>query len=398
MSKSYNKGEWSELYAFARLLKEGKMYAADENVNMIEDIYFPILKILRTESSEDRFAYEPGQVIKIFKNDELIDEIDVETIEENAKLLFEKIFEGGETSGSFEINEMEDFLKTMHITKIKAASSEKVDMTLQIHDINTGFSPIVGFSVKSDVGSPPTLLNAGKNTRISYEIIGVTDNDMHAINAIDRSVSREYMKERMAELLKRSDKIVFSKVKDQVFEDNLIMIDSMLPVIFGEMVLLHYNIISTGTYECELLIDLLSDFNPLGYRQRNVYRYKFKKMLAAAALGMTAGKEWDGYETATGGYIIIKRDGNVLCYHLYNRDYFEEYLMRNTQFDRPSASRHDYGYVYREGDQYYIDLNVQIRFKSIKSANEIDSFKRDEKAAKVREYVKIIYDENEIEL
>ena len=47
MSRKYNKGEWSELYAFSRLLKEVKMYAADENVNMIEDEYFPILKILR---------------------------------------------------------------------------------------------------------------------------------------------------------------------------------------------------------------------------------------------------------------------------------------------------------------------------------------------------------------
>lgn len=27
-------------------------------------------------------------------------------------------------------------------------------------------------------------------------------------------------------------------------------------------------------------------------------------------------------------------------------NYFEEYLLNNTSFDRPSASRYDYGYVY----------------------------------------------------
>lgn len=396
MGRNYNKGEWSELYAFAKLLKEGKMYAADENVNMIEDVYFPILKILREESAAEEFAYEPGQVIKIFRNDELIDEVSAETVAENAQLLFDKIFEGGATSGAFEINEIDDFLDNMHVTKIKASSSEKVDMTLQIHDINTGFNPIVGFSVKSDVGSPPTLLNAGKNTRISYEVKGITDDDMREINGIDSSVSREYMKERMSELCRRADVIVFDKVKEQVFEDNLILIDSLLPSILGEMVLLHYKIIANGTYDCELLIDLLSEFNPLGYRQSNVYRYKFKKMLTAAALGMTAGKEWDGYEAATGGYIIIKKDGDVLCYHLYNRDYFEEYLMRNTQFDRPSASRHDYGYVYKVGEKYYIDLNIQVRFKSIKSANEIYSDKWNEKADKVREHARLIYNGEEI--
>lgn len=397
MGKKYNKGEWSELYAFAKLLKEGKMYAADENVNMIEDVYFPILKILRAESDTDEFEYEPGQVIKIFKNNELIDEVDVETVKDNAQMLFDRIFEGGDTSGAFEISEMDDFLDTMHMTKIKAPSSEKVDMTLQIHDINTGFSPVVGFSVKSDVGSAPTLLNAGKNTRIRYEVKGINDDDVQVINAIDSSVSREYMKERMTELSRRSDDIVFSNVKEQIFEDNLILIDSLLPSILGEMVLLHYKIIANGTYDCEMLINMLSEFNPLNYRQRNVYRYKFKKMLTAAALGMTAGKEWDGYEAATGGYIIIKKDGDVLCYHLYNRDYFEEYLMRNTQFDRPSASRHDYGYVYKEGDSYYIDLNIQVRFKSIKSANEMYSFKWNEKANKVREYARLVYNGVEIE-
>lgn len=374
------------------------MYAADENVNMIEDVYFPILKILREESATEEFAYEPGQIIKIFKNGEQIDEIDAETVEANAQLLFDKIFEGGETSGAFEINEIDDFLNSMHMTKIKAPSREKVDMTLQIHDINTGFSPVVGFSVKSDVGSPPTLLNAGKNTRITYEVKGITDADMNEINEIDSSVTKEYIKARMTELCKKADGIIFTKVKDQVFEDNLILIDSLLPSIFGEMVLLHYKIIANGTYDCELLIGMLSDFNPLNYRQKNVYRYKFKKMLTAAALGMTAGKEWDGYEAATGGYIIIKRDGDVLCYHLYNRDYFEEYLMRNTQFDRPSASRHDYGYVYKEGEKYYIDLNIQVRFKSIKSANEIYSFKWEEKANEIREYARLVYGGEEIDM
>ena len=85
---------------------------------------------------------------------------------------------------------------------------------------------------------------------------------------------------------------------------------------------------------------------------------------------MTPGREWDGLDNASGGYIIIKRDGDVVCYHLYNRNFFEEYLLKNTQFDRPSATRHDYGYVYKLDDKYFIDFNVQIRFKSISSAGK----------------------------
>ena len=72
--------------------------------------------------------------------------------------------------------------------------------------------------------------------------------------------------------------------------------------------------------------------------------------------------------------------------------------MRNTQFDRPSASRHDYGYVYKDGEKYYIDLNIQVRFKSIKSASEMYSDKWNEKADRVREHARIVYNGEETEL
>ena len=36
---SGNKGEWSELYVFFRLLSDAKLYAADENVNKINDVF-----------------------------------------------------------------------------------------------------------------------------------------------------------------------------------------------------------------------------------------------------------------------------------------------------------------------------------------------------------------------
>lgn len=133
------------------------------------------------------------------------------------------------------------------------------------------------------------------------------------------------------------------------------------------MVLKHYKEIHLGISDCKAFVDELVVSNPMNYRKASIYEYKFKKMLCATALGMTPGAEWDGRDKATGGYIIIKRDGDVLCYHIYNRDYFEEYLLKNTKFDRPSASRYEFGYIYRgEDDNFYVDLNVQIRFKPIK--------------------------------
>ena len=47
-----NKGEWSEVYTFLKLLADGRLYAADSNLNQIPSIYYPILKILREEPAE----------------------------------------------------------------------------------------------------------------------------------------------------------------------------------------------------------------------------------------------------------------------------------------------------------------------------------------------------------
>ena len=63
------------------------------------------------------------------------------------------------------------------------------------------------------------------------------------------------------------------------------------------------------------------------------------------------------------GYIIVKADGEVLAYHIYNRNFFEQYLLDNTICERASTGRHEYMSLYEEGGQMYIKLNLQVRFK-----------------------------------
>ena len=46
---SGNKGEWSEIYTFLRLLEIKKLFAADSHLNKIDDTFYKIINIIRTE-------------------------------------------------------------------------------------------------------------------------------------------------------------------------------------------------------------------------------------------------------------------------------------------------------------------------------------------------------------
>lgn len=48
---------------------------------------------------------------------------------------------------------------------------------------------------------------------------------------------------------------------------------------------------------------------------------------------------------------------------IYNRDYFEKYLLDNTKLERGSTSRHGFASLYKEDAKMYMNLNLQVRFK-----------------------------------
>lgn len=45
MGLTGNKGEWSEIYVLLRLLADGRIYAADENLQRLENVYFQFLRL-----------------------------------------------------------------------------------------------------------------------------------------------------------------------------------------------------------------------------------------------------------------------------------------------------------------------------------------------------------------
>lgn len=353
-----NKGEWSELYAFCYLLQSGVLKAADKDLNPLEDFYFPVLKIIREEEKHKPLEYHTGDKIRVYDKDTLIGEFSKESFESVVSILFNKIPEG---KSAFEIEETAAFFEEIQVKKVKADSAHKQDIEIQIHDINTGISPVCGFSIKSYLGARPTLINAGRNTNFVFTIENCNDELMERVNEIS---SGQKIRDRMAMLLASGCQFVpESQMISPQFEENLEFVDSLMPRLLSYAVLRAYIMGSEKkTKRVKEVIAELKENNPLNYTNTKMYEYKFKKLLCACALGMTPERHWEGAEDANGGYIVVKKDGSVVCYHLYNRMDFEQYLLDYTCFDSPSTSRYEYMLVYKEGESYKIRLNLQIRF------------------------------------
>lgn len=357
---SGNKGEWSEIYVFFKLLAEGELYAADADLNRIKTIYYPIIKIIRDEISGN-WEYYRNSSIRIVNaiTGELLKEISVENFKKNSDLLLNEIKKA--ESRSFSVPEIYRFMKDIKCEALKVNPQGKRDITVMVHDLKTGFKPILGFSIKSQLGGASTLFNASKSTNFTYEIRGLepTEDVINNINSID---SRSKIKDKIIKIRNLGGSLNFSKIDNEIFELNLKLIDSVLPKIVAEVLLLYFQGKATLLND---LLQILVKENPCKFNMEHshpFYDFKIKNLLTDIALGMTPTAIWNGHYDATGGIIMVREDGEVLCYHIYNRNEFQEYLLKNTKLDTPSSSRHDYGAAYIENEKIFFKLNLQIRF------------------------------------
>lgn len=353
-----NKGEWSEIYALFKLLGDKQLYLGDKDIEKLESIVYPIIKILRSENDSD-FEYSiQDELILISGNEEVL-KIPVVKFKEKALFLLETIKESRERT--FSIPRVEEFMQSINCLSLKASSSVKTDISIVVHDQRTNQQPTLGFSIKSQLGSPSTLLNAGKTTNFVFRINNVSF-DKEAISEINSINTRSKIKDRLSQIQDRGGEFEFIKTERQIFSNNLVLIDSLLPEILSNIV---FDFFSSSSTQLIDLVANVAEQNPLNFdtdNEHKFYEYKIKRFLTDVALGMMPSLVWTGQYDATGGFLVVKDSGDVLCYHIYNRNEFEDYLLNNTKLETASSSRHDFGEVYEENGELFFKLNLQIRF------------------------------------
>lgn len=352
-----NKGEWSEFYTFVKLLVDKKIIGANQDLEKIEAVFFPVLKIIREESEgKSEYEIQKDDKVKIIHTDGATAVVDSSDLKSKVIEIFQTIKDSSKT---FEVPIAEELFERFGISSLNAGNSRKEDLILQVHDHTIGRDHEIGFSIKSKLGSPATLLNASGATNFTYKISGLADSEVDKINTID---THSKIRDRLFAIRKAGGSFEFHGVDSAVFEKNLRKIDTIMPEIIAEVLLAYFS--DKGSTFPELLQHMHDeDVQILNFKlSTEDYAYKIKALLNNAALGMVPASAWDGTLRAHGGVIVVREDGEIVCYHLYNAEAFRNYLFHNTRMESPSATRHGYGTIYEENGEMFIKLNLQVRF------------------------------------
>jgi len=380
-----NKGEWSELYVLVKLLSDGKLFQSNIDLNRNETVYYEIIKVFR-EEGENSLEFDRKENIQLYSITEnerkIIGEFTKDYLDEKAKAIYHGIVNG--KGKSFEIATAKDFIDRSKIIKLTAKTKSKSDIKLRIYDHRLSREADLGFSIKSLLGQDSTLFNTGVGNNFIYQII---TQEPISVSEFNKKTYKPYngsskLTFRLKQLQDEfSSLIKFKKIQSSQLWRNLKMVDGDLPEILAFCLL--YRWLDRITLLSEL-VKLLEIRDPLNFydgvhSEQKLYAYKIKRFLAECAMGMTSETPWHGIYDATGGVIICKQDGDIVCFHIYDFNLFREYLLNNTMFEQPSTGEDElnpgnprttkgtkkfyYGWLYECDEELQFKINLQVRFK-----------------------------------
>lgn len=402
----FNRGEWTEAYVFLKLLSDGKIYGATEDLKKDLSKFIKIVSVTRPEKENFVLKYEPDfdsipQKVSAMLNETEFAVITVSELAEKANFLY-KSMKTFSSQKKDTIPEIQEFLEKLKFSSPKIPSlpksfenefGRKTDIIVTIINSEDGAVSTDGFSIKSHMGSPSSLFNSGDGSRLIFKIVGCTEKRMHEINLIEDEL-------KIIQAIK-DDKdlsLEFVKTGKEEFAGNLEYIDTqMLKIITMTMLVQTKYLSPAKSSNLRDIVNVVSELNPLSVMYpEHFYEAKFKDFLFASLAGLTASKKWDGKTRMTGGYIDVNKDGELLYYRAISNEIFCSYLYENTFIDRPDRGHNkdiaiekakayfenrtvsdaeieaikkakdkkgNCGFFYEENGEYFIAINFQVRFR-----------------------------------
>ncbi|MCI5743720.1 HpaII family restriction endonuclease [Phocaeicola faecicola] len=356
MAFEASKREWGELYAFFRLLADGKVAAGTPEVTANEAVSLPVAMVQREEhDGTRRYIIEKEEIHIVGENmDKHIPREDFGTV---ADLVLEAIRNSREDEVTSP-DGVEEFLDEVAIFDLEAKTDDRTDFSVAFYSVD---APLTGFCVRSRLGMMLPLMDGGRAANFKFEQTGVrfatpTVSKINAYGEEDDVIGRMLMIERLGGALKYND------VADKIFRSNLSMIDLHMGRLLAEMTRLMW---LDGITRVSDLTEEIKKSNPLKIKDELInkhgfYEYKIKEFLLALANGMRPAKMYNGTDSAIGGFLLVTGAGEVLCYQRAFRQTFADFLFYNSRLEKGSTEKDKYGYLERENGVYYFKLNLKV--------------------------------------
>jgi DNA (cytosine-5)-methyltransferase 1 len=358
MKTTHNKGEWSELLLFVKLLGEQQLFLADSDLNAKPD-FFNVHKVTTHNLELDFLILDKSSIEIVDKKtgDKRIVNISDIINPQTLKKLTNDIKEGEKT---FNLDGFSVIQNILGFNIVKGGHSlQKSDILLDISN-KTITKVNEGFGIKSYLGAKPTLLNASGNTNFIFQIENLDNSKIDEINAINTATK---VKDRIESIENFGGRFKYIGAEKDTMTYNLKMVDSLMPEIIAYVLLAFYRNRINSISKIVDFVDKQALLNQqINYGDKDALKNKIQKLLVDVLLGFFAGSKWNGVYEANGS-IVLKNNGDCVAFHIIDLETLKNYLYKNIKLDTPSTTRHRYGSLYQEkGNKLYFKLNLQLRF------------------------------------
>jgi type II restriction enzyme len=253
---------------------------------------------------------------------------------------------------SFRLSEGDRLLKLLKKESTSASSGSSNDIFLKINHSRVNLpDSLVGFSIKSQLGSAATFLNASLATNFVYEIVPVAALPKRSIPKFSENI-----KESIQNLIACGYSLKFTNLDNDIFKRNLELIDKNLPQQLAKC------LAETMNHSKNHVSQIVETVFPLNSKENEVIQSNIKLFLSHVLQGMRPAREWSKLSSTSGGIIHVKSSGEVLIHVSDQLDDLRNYLFNKLKFERGDRGRHKYGTPFKVGNKTFIKLNLQLRF------------------------------------
>ena len=221
------------------------------------------------------------------------------------------------------------------------------------------FNSQLDFNQSCSLESDFVLMNTNDSTRFVFVL---KEGNLSKYQMIGKHLGNSLsdVKSILVDFIESGGSVDFVKVENEIFKNNLILIDSKMPELLAHLILLFYKTDIKMTFD---LSNELIRLNPLNYDMKFshfFYESKIKRFLLELALGMNSSNVWSGKYNEDNLPTLRLEDNRLLNYQINTHNIFEEFLFMNTQLLDVENNTENTIFFNSDRSEMYLSLNLRI--------------------------------------